>query len=171
MVGESEQSVDGVAGRTPVELQLLTLRFTADLGCAPDLSRAWSHAPTLVTALAQVEAVTRRTHQLPPSLKRLAALRASELRSCSACVAVYRGAIALSSERREALANLTVDESLFTSTELLALRLAEELTLTGRASEASLVEATQKLGPLAAVELIATIALLSFDQAAQGDGP
>lgn len=154
-------------GEGPAEVQMLFDRIRTALGFVPNLFRLWANAPHLLPTLVQLETTICGTGKVPARLKELAAFRTSELNGCPYCKAFHGGNVRKlgfdESQYGAVQQNALPDIGLFSEEEQAVLRLADEMTLSVRASPATLDWVRRLFGLDGSVELMATIALLNFD--------
>jgi uncharacterized peroxidase-related enzyme len=140
-------------------------KIAGALGFVPNLVRLWSRAPHLVGALVELELAIASEGKVPIDLKELAMMRTSELNGCPYCISYHRARLHDLGEdqaRSEALSRRTLGD-LFTQEERAVLQLADEMTLDIRARPETVQRVRGLFGDDGAVELMAAIALLNFD--------
>lgn len=149
------------------EVRALFERIQNAIGFVPNLFRLWGNAPHLVETLVQLEVTVAGSGKVPSYLKELAMTRVSELNGCPYCKAFHSHnlrELGADDSKRDALSERhPPPSSLFGEDELFVIKLADEMTLSVRASDETLWKARQLFGLDGAVELMATISLLNFD--------
>lgn len=138
----------------------------AALGFVPNLVRLWAEAPHLVSTLVSLETTIGGPGLVPQRLKELAMTRTSELNGCPYCKSFHHArlrTLGFPQHLRTQLGSPELPLELFDERERCVLRLAEEMTLDVRASPATLEECRNLFGRAGAVELMAAVALLNFD--------
>jgi AhpD family alkylhydroperoxidase len=140
--------------------------FDRTLGFVPNLVKLWGQAPHLVRALVAVETALGSEGKVPQTMKELAMVRTSELNGCPYCRAFHRArlrALGVEGAKSGGLAAPELPRELYTEEELAVLRLADEMTLEIRAKPETLAAIATLYGADGAVELMAAVALLNFD--------
>ncbi len=148
------------------EVREIFARFNATLGFVPNLVKLWSQAPHLVSALVTVETALGAEGRVPQALKELAMTRTSELNGCPYCKAFHRARLRKLGVRQQAaepLAQPELPRELYTEEELAVLKLADEMTLDVKAKPETLRTVARLFGTDGAIELMAAVALLNFD--------
>jgi AhpD family alkylhydroperoxidase len=141
-------------------------RFESTLGFVPNLVKLWSRAPYLVAALVGLETALGAEGRVPLAMKELAMTRTSELNGCPYCRAFHRARLRQLGVDRDKSASLgapALPRELFTEEELAVLALADEMTLDVKAKPETVRCVTALYGAAGAVELMAVVALLNFD--------
>jgi AhpD family alkylhydroperoxidase len=141
-------------------------RFNATLGFVPNLVKLWSQAPHLVNALVTIETALGGEGKVPQAMKELAMMRTSELNGCPYCKSFHRARLRKLGVRESATTPLSLLElpaDLYTEEELAVLRLADEMTIDIKAKPETLRAVAKLYGVDGAIELMAAIALLNFD--------
>lgn len=150
----------------PPEVRSFFEKVREAIGFVPNLFRLWARAPHLVDTLIQLETTVGGSGKVPAQLKELAMLRTSELNGCPYCAA-FHGANFDSAGgdpvQAEALKRRELPPGLFSEEELTVLKLTDEMTLLVRGQPETVGKAIELFGVDGAVELMATIALLNFD--------
>lgn len=151
----------------PPEVRALFERIRGAIGFVPNLFRLWGNAPHLVDTLVQLEVTVAGSGKVPSYLKELAMTRVSELNGCPYCKAFHSHnlrELGAGDDKCGALSERNPPPlALFNEEELLVLQLADEMTLSIRASDTTLWKVRERFGLDGAVELMAAIALLNFD--------
>jgi AhpD family alkylhydroperoxidase len=140
--------------------------FERTLGFVPNLVKLWSQAPHLVHALVAVETALGAPGKVPQAMKELAMVRTSELNGCPYCRSFHRArlrVLGVEGDKTEGLSTPDPLPELYTPEELAVLRLADEMTLEIRAKPETLQAVARLYGVDGAVELMAAVALLNFD--------
>jgi uncharacterized peroxidase-related enzyme len=154
-------------GEGSEEVQQLFARIRAAIGFVPNLFRLWANAPHLLPTLVQMETTICGSGKVPARLKELAALRTSELNGCPYCKAFHGHNVRQLGydESQVSAVQQTAEPAsgLFTTEELAVLTLADEMTRSVSARAETLGHIQALFGRDGAVELMATIALLNFD--------
>jgi len=141
-------------------------RVRGAIGFVPNLFRLWARAPHLVETLVQLETTVGGSGKIPAKLKELAMLRTSELNGCPYCAAFHSdgcGAAGGDAAQADALKSRQLPPGLFADEEAAVLRLTDEMTLEVRGRPETVNKVIELFGVDGAVELMATIALLNFD--------
>lgn len=151
----------------PPRVRELFDRIRGAIGFVPNLFRLWAQAPHLVDTLVQLETTIAGTGKIRADLKELAMLRTSELNGCPYCKA-FHGAnvkdLGVAEAKTAALKERSLPTpSLFSEEELAVLQLTDEMTLDVQAKPETLERVRGLFGLDGAVELMAVIALLNFD--------
>jgi AhpD family alkylhydroperoxidase len=140
--------------------------FERALGFVPNLVKLWSQAPHLVSALVAVETALGGAGKVPQAMKELAMVRTSELNGCPYCRAFHRTrlrALGVEASKSGGLSVPELPRELYSEEELVVLKLADEMTLDIRAKPETLAAIAKLYGSDGAVELMAAVALLNFD--------
>jgi AhpD family alkylhydroperoxidase len=148
------------------QIREIYAQFTAALGFVPNLVKLWSQAPHLVSALVAVETALGGAGKVPQSMKELAMTRTSELNGCPYCKSFHRARLhklGVSDHKMAPLAAPDLPRDVYTDEELAVLRLADEMTLEVKAKPATLRAIANLYGTDGAIELMAAVALLNFD--------
>ncbi|HNN94701.1 MAG TPA: carboxymuconolactone decarboxylase family protein [Pseudomonadota bacterium] len=154
-------------GEGSEEVQALFARIRAAIGFVPNLFRLWANAPHLLPTLVQMETTICGSGKVPARLKELAAYRTSELNGCPYCAAFHGHNVKQlgydASQVQAVQAPAPPEASLFSEEELAVLALADEMTRQVNARPETLDRIRSLFGVDGTVELMATIALLNFD--------
>lgn len=151
---------------TDPTIRAIYARFDDVLGFVPNLVKLWSQAPHLVSALVAVETLVAGEGRVPQPLKELAMTRTSELNGCPYCKSFHRArlrTLGVAGDKAAPLSKPELPADLYTGEERAVLALADEMTLDVRARPETLAAITGFFGLDGAVELMAAIALLNFD--------
>lgn len=153
---------------SPEEPQIREIYATFDkaLGFVPNLVKLWSQAPHLVSALVAVETALGGEGKVPQAMKELAMVRTSELNGCPYCRSFHRArlrALGVEGSKSAGLAAPEIAREFYTEEELAVLSLADEMTLEIKAKPETLAAVAKLYGHDGAVELMAAVALLNFD--------
>lgn len=154
-------------GEGSQEVQQLFARIRAAIGFVPNLFRLWANAPHLLPTLVQMETTICGSGKVPARLKELAAFRTSELNGCPYCTAFHGHNVRQMGYADPQYAAVRAPEKpaegLFSDEELAVLALADEMTRQVHAHPETLARIQTLFGLDGTVELMATIALLNFD--------
>jgi uncharacterized peroxidase-related enzyme len=148
-------------------VQQLFARIRAAIGFVPNLFRLWANAPHLLPTLVQMETTICGSGKVPARLKELAAFRTSELNGCPYCSAFHGHNVKQLGFEDSQFAAVQANEApaagLFSDEELAVLALADEMTQRVHARPETIERISALFGLDGTVELMATIALLNFD--------
>lgn len=154
-------------GEGSAEVQQLFERIRAAIGFVPNLFRLWANAAHLLPTLVQMETTICGDGKVPARLKELAAFRTSELNGCPYCTAFHGNNVRQlgydPSQFAAAQQPNAHDSSLFSEEEQAVLALTDEMTQRVSAQPATIERVNKLFGVEGTVELMATIALLNFD--------
>jgi uncharacterized peroxidase-related enzyme len=154
-------------GEGSAEVQQLFARVRGAIGFVPNLFRLWANAAHLLPTLIQMETTICGDGKVPSRLKELAALRTSELNGCPYCTAFHGHNVKQLGYDSVQYAAISQQQGpgpgLFTEEEQAVLSLADEMTMRISAQPETLARIRHLFGLDGAVELMATIALLNFD--------
>jgi len=150
----------------PKEVREFFEKVSETIGFVPNLFRLWARAPHLLDPLIAFETAVSGSGKISMHLKGLAMLRTSELNGCPYCAAVHGAkfeSIGGATEQAAALKQRQLPQGLFSEEELTVLQLTDEMTLMVRGQPETVGKAIALFGVDGAVELMAVIALLNFD--------
>lgn len=154
-------------GEGPEEVQQLFERIRGAIGFVPNLFRLWANAAHLLPVLVKMETTICGEGKVPARLKELAAFRTSELNGCPYCVAFHGHNVKQlgfePAQYAAMQAPSSPDQSLFSAEEQAVLALADEMTTRVHARPETIGRIRSLFGVDGVVELMATIALLNFD--------
>lgn len=154
-------------GEGSTEVQELFDRIRSSIGFVPNLFRLWANAPHLLPTLVQMETTICGSGKVSARLKELAAFRTSELNGCPYCTAFHGHNVKQLGYAPAQYAAMQqpkqADLGLFTEEEQAVLALADEMTVQVHARPDTIERIRRLFGIDGAVELMAMIALLNFD--------
>lgn len=135
------------------------------MGGVPHLTRVIANCPDLIGPFMGLAGAVSQEYAVPMRIKQLAVLRTAELNGCGYCRSIHvpkTQEMGIAQEKMDGVATKEIQQSLFSPEELVAIRMADEMTGAVGAEADTVRQAKELFGEAGAVELMMTVAFYNL---------